>query len=282
MRSDSYSIRVMSRREVDIAVDWAAAEGWNPGLNDADCFYAADEDGFLVGLLDDEPIATISAVRYGATFGFIGFYIVLPEYRRQGYAIQIWNAALERLEGRVIGLDGVVDQQDNYRKSGFELAYRNIRYQGSGGGEPPDADIVALDTLAFANVHAYDCEFFPADRKLFLRTWIDQPNATSVGILAGGQLAGYGVMRPCRTGHKIGPLFADSPELAGQLFDFFRSRAGAGSPIFLDIPEVNRAAVELVGRHGMSRVFETARMYAGGIPELPVDRLFGVTTFELG
>jgi ribosomal protein S18 acetylase RimI-like enzyme len=282
MRNDSYNIRVMSRREIDIAVDWAAAEGWNPGLHDADCFYEADEDGFLVGLLDDEPIATVSAVRYGASFGFLGFYIVLPEYRGQGYAIQIWNAALEHMAGRVIGLDGVVDQQDNYRKSGFELAYRNARYQGSGGGEAPEADIVALDTLAFADVYAYDRDFFPDDRKAFLRSWIDQPDAVAVGVLDGGQLTGYGVMRPCRTGYKIGPLFADTPELADQLFLFFRSRAEAGSPVFLDIPEVNRAAVELVGRYGLTQVFETARMYLGGIPELPVDRLFGVTTFELG
>jgi len=29
-------------------------------------------------------------------------------------------------------------------------------------------------------------------------------------------------------------------------------------------------------------VFETARMYRGAAPDLPVDRWFGVTSFELG
>ena len=29
-------------------------------------------------------------------------------------------------------------------------------------------------------------------------------------------------------------------------------------------------------------VFETARMYRGGQPQLPLDRVFGVTSFELG
>jgi hypothetical protein len=29
-------------------------------------------------------------------------------------------------------------------------------------------------------------------------------------------------------------------------------------------------------------VFETARMYTGPIPPLRLDRVFGVTTFELG
>jgi len=35
----------MSRQELDLAVDWAAAEGWNPGLHDANCFYAIDPTG---------------------------------------------------------------------------------------------------------------------------------------------------------------------------------------------------------------------------------------------
>src|ERR671932_468743 len=58
-------IRAMSRRELDIAIDWAAREGWNPGLSDAECFYGADPDGFLMAFHDAEPVATISVVRYG-------------------------------------------------------------------------------------------------------------------------------------------------------------------------------------------------------------------------
>ena len=77
----AYQIRTASREEVDLAVQWAADEGWNPGIHDADCFFAADQNGFLIGLLDDQPIATISAVRYEQSFGFIGFYIVKPQYR---------------------------------------------------------------------------------------------------------------------------------------------------------------------------------------------------------
>ena len=69
-------IRTMTRHEVDVAVDWAAREGWNPGLADADCFYAADPDGFLIAYLDHEPVACISVVRYDSSFGFLGFYVV--------------------------------------------------------------------------------------------------------------------------------------------------------------------------------------------------------------
>ncbi|MFC6519843.1 GNAT family N-acetyltransferase [Undibacterium arcticum] len=119
MQKSRYTIRVMTRQEVDIAIDWAAAEGWNPGLYDANCFYAADPNGFLIGLLGDEPIATVSVVKYGDSFGFLGFYIVKPAYRGKGYGIQIWNAGLAQLRGRTIGLDGVVDRQGNYQNSGL-------------------------------------------------------------------------------------------------------------------------------------------------------------------
>jgi len=283
MQKSSYTIRTMTRQEVDIAVDWAAEEGWNPGLYDADCFYAADPNGFLVGLLDDEPIATISVVKYGDSFGFLGFYIVKPEYRGKGYGIQLWNAGLALLEGRTIGLDGVVAQQDNYKKSGFTLAYSNVRYQGCGGGHyPADSGIVPLSTLAFDDICAYDRPFFPDDRREFLKCWINQPQSTALGILRNNKLAGYGVLRICRSGYKVGPLFADSPECAEQLFLALNSYVPEGAPVFLDVPAVNAAAVDLVTRHHMVVSFETARMYTGQSPDLPINRLFGVTTFELG
>lgn len=46
MSESEYLIRTMNREEINLAIAWAALEGWNPGLSDADCFYAADPDGF--------------------------------------------------------------------------------------------------------------------------------------------------------------------------------------------------------------------------------------------
>lgn len=273
----------MTRPEVDLAVDWAAAEGWNPGQHDADAFYAADHGGFLVGLLDNQAVATISAVKYGASFGFIGFYIVQPAFRGQGLGLQLWQAGLSRLAGRTIGLDGVLAQQANYRKSGFDLAYRNIRYQGVGGAPAPaDATVVPLSSVAFVDIAAYDRPLFPDERQVFLRHWIEQAGAVALGLVQHGQLLGYGVLRPCRSGFKIGPLLADTPALAERLWLALTARTPAGAAVFLDTPAANPAAVELAQRHGMQLVFETARMYRGPAPTLPIDRVFGVTSFELG
>ena len=283
MPEKNFAIRAMRREELDIVLDWAAREGWNPGLHDRDSFFAADPHGFFIGLLDNEPIASISAVRYGDSFGFMGFYIVKPEFRGKGYGIQLWNAGLTYLQNRTVGLDGVLDQQPNYRKSGFQLAYRNIRYEGIGCGLPPEhANIKDLSTTSFRDVETYDRPFFPASRATFLHGWINQPGSTALGIMQNGTLAGYGVIRPCRSGYKIGPLFADNPALAESLLSALKAGVEPGAPAYLDVPAVNEAAVALVKHHRMKRVFETARMYLGKIPDLPTKRLFGVTSFELG
>ena len=193
-----YRVRTMEPQEVALAVDWAAKEGWYPGLHDANCFCAADPDGFLIGLLVDEPVATIAVVKYGTSFGF---YIVAPAHRGLGYGTKIWNTGLARLQGRTVGLDGVVDQQENYTKSGFVLAHRNVRYQGTRlRGASATAAILALSKLPFDEISSYDEQFFPDTREHFLECWIKQTQGAALGFVQEGSPAGYGVRRPCRFG----------------------------------------------------------------------------------
>lgn len=281
---DELIIRPATGAEVDIIVDWAADEGWNPGLCDSALFHATDNQGFLIGYLGDTAVSAISAVAYGATFGFIGFYIVKPGHRGHGYGLRIWKAAMVQLAGRVIGLDGVVDQQANYRKSGFALAHRNIRYGGVVGtladGESGSGQIVDSSAAAFDSLAAYDAPFFAASRIEFLQHWLHAPGHVAKLMMRDGKIAGYGVIRPCRDGSKIGPLFADDAATADELF---RALAVTTTgTVYLDTPEPNEAAIALAERYGMVASFETARMYAGPPPALPLGRIYGITTFELG
>jgi GNAT superfamily N-acetyltransferase len=281
LTAPTYAIRHMTPAEIKLAVDWAAAEGWNPGLADDRAFQAADRNGFLVGLLDGEPIASISAVSYGGHFGFIGFYIVRPEWRGRGYGWRLWQAAMRQLEGQPAGLDGVVAQQENYRKSGFVLAHRNLRYGGEVvASAPPDPRVRPIGGELRAMIDAYDTLHFPVARPRFLNAWLDPTLRTCLAFVEGGGVRGYGVIRPSREGRKIGPLFADDELVAEALFQAL-AQSGDG-PVFLDPPEPNAAARRLAERHGLKPAFETARMYLGPAPELPLSRIFGITTFELG
>jgi hypothetical protein len=279
----NFQVRTMTRQDLDIAVQWAADEGWNPGLYDADCFYQTDPHGFFMGFLDNQPIACISAVSYGPTFGFIGFYIVKKEFRNQGYGIQVWNQAIKYLNTQNIGLDGVVDQQENYKKSGFKLAYNNARYQfNSRKCTLNDSSIKSVNLISFDQLNKYDNQFFPVDRKNFLSSWIKQPESVSLVSVSNNQIQGYGMIRKCRTGYKIGPLFADNFSVADNLFQSLVSSISENNPVFLDIPEVNQEAVKLVTQHKMEKVFATARMYTKEFPKLPINRTYGVTTYEVG
>jgi hypothetical protein len=263
-------------------VNWAAAEGWNPGVGDEVCFAAVDSEGFFIGELDGAPAATVSCVNYGSSFAFLGFYIVRADLRGRGYGLQIWNEAIAHAGARVIGLDGVVAQQDNYRKSGFQLAYANVRYGGRVAASlVPQAGAIALGDVPLPAVAAYDSTVFPASRAAFLRCWIDAPGHIGRAFMRDGRLAGWGVIRPCRRGHKVGPLFADDRAAAEAVLSALLADMGGGE-VFLDVPAVNREAVLLARDFGLAPAFETARMYTGEIPQLRLEQVFGVTTFELG
>lgn len=279
-----YTIRNMRGDEVAIAIEWAADEGWNPGLHDAACFHAADPDGFLVAECGGEPVGCISAVSYAGRFGFIGLYIVRPDWRGRGIGLRLWTAGMKRLSGHVVGLDGVPAQQDNYRKSGFVLAWKNVRFGGTSSAAKPraSAPIVPLASVDFSALCAYDRRVFPAPRDTFLRCWTVMPDATGLGWLADGKLAGWGLLRRCRAGHKIGPLVADTPEIASALYAALCAAVPAGDTVYLDVPLPNAAAVALAQAQGLRSVFETARMYAGPAPACELERVYGITSFELG
>jgi hypothetical protein len=143
------------------------------------------------------------------------------------------------------------------------------------------AGVVALNDIPFAALEASDATVFPAPRAAFLRNWIGTSTHVGCGLMRAGRLSGWGVIRPCRTGRKIGPLVADDRATAETILAALLARSGDGE-IFLDVPAINREAVALAQGLGLSPVFETARMYTGPIPSLQTAHVFGVTTFELG
>ncbi len=282
MTSDNFHIRTMRPSEVDIAIEWARLEGWNPGIYDGECHYAVDPDGWFIGEVDDEPVATAVFTNYDSRFSFAGFYIVRPGYRHQTYGQQIWNAGLAHTEGRNLGGDGVYEMMDKYQKiSGFNFAYRNIRWEGVADGKEQE-ELVPVGSLPFEEILAYDTDHFPVSRRKFLEKWISQPESTALAFPGkDNTIQGYGMIRRCFTGHKIGPIFADTPEIAEKIFQGLTASI-PGEPVFFDTPEPNSDAIAIARRHNMTEIFGTARMYTGNIPDLPINNIFGVTTFELG
>ncbi|KAJ3151727.1 hypothetical protein HDU89_001775 [Geranomyces variabilis] len=303
--------------EADFAFIMALAhqEQWNPGVRDAVLFSRTDPDGFFIATLDGKPVGCISAVSYGPSFGFIGLYIIATHHRGKGFGIALWNRAMSHLAGhRTIGLDGVVAQEPNYRKSGFVTAYRDLRYMGLRFPAPPSlpesTTVVPLNQVHIDDLVAFDAQYFSVPRKRFLVNWAEQaPDMHGVALLdnaassGGGRIRAYGVIRQSATGYRVGPLFAQDSDSARvvllRLIQLARSATAASSPssssgtmsedplssslpVFLDAPDTNPAAAELMQGLGMKVVFECARMYHGPAPEVDMDGVFATTTLALG
>ena len=141
---------------------------------------------------------------------------------------------------------------------------------------------MAGNEVPFSELDRFDREHFPAPRSRFLEAWIAQSDSsTLVAFGKDGGISGFGTIRTCFSGCKIGPLFAVDREVADRLFRGLAAFA-PGLPVFLDVPEPNRNGLDLAARYRMDLVFETARMYTRQVPELPLQEVFGVTSFELG
>ncbi len=277
---DGFTIEQATEEDLAYMLSLAALEGWAPGLHDAKAFYRADPSGFFIGKLNGRRVGCISNVCYNQEFAFLGLYIVEKAFRKKGFGMKLWKHAMQYANDRCVGLDGVVQEQENYKKSGFSLYYRNRRYEILVKGKHA-SETVKLEAVEFYTLSTYDAEIFGVKRDKFLKEWIGMPNAKGFALSKDQTLVGYGVVRSCGDVYKIGPLFADDITSASKIFESLSSYA-RDKPIYLDVSECNSLALELAQKYGGKMVFETARMYTKNPPSQLLDKVFGITSFELG
>ncbi|MCB1111799.1 MAG: GNAT family N-acetyltransferase [Chlamydiales bacterium] len=275
-----FKIKQASLDDMSFLLSMAEQEGWNPGLHDAVAFYAADPAGFFYGELEGKKIGCVSAVRYSSSYGFLGFYVIHPEYREQRLGYQLGMRAREQFLNQCLGLDARIEQVASFEKLGFKLYFKNRRYQGMGGVKKPEGLTEICRVPLEAIVH-YDAPIFGAEREAFLEKWITMPNAHGFTVMEGQNLKGYGMIRTSVHGWRIGPLFADDRDTASLIFHGLMSQVPHSS-VYIDVPEINTNALEIVENYGMKKNSETFRMYTEAPPSQAFEKMFGITSTELG
>ena len=181
-------IRPLTRSELDRLMAWAAAEGWNPGRNDGDLFWATDPEGFLAAEVDGGFAGGGAIVSYGGAYGFMGLFIVDPLLRGRGIGGRLWHARRDRRRARLapgaaIEMDGVFAMQAFYARGGFAFRHRELRFEWTaprGTTAAGPAAIVPLADVPAAERHAFDRLHFPAERAAFMDRWITQPGCVSL------------------------------------------------------------------------------------------------------
>lgn len=280
---DDYQISNMNFAELEDVVTWVEKAGWNPGLYDAKCFYNTDPKGFFIGKLNGNPIAAGSAVIYDDNFAFCGLYIVKDDFRSRGFGLTLTKHRLAYVGSRNVGIDGVIDMVEKYKRLGYEIAHSNIRYMGQ-GPIPINTriEVTPLSSVSFKEICAYDRLHFPASREKFLQCWLNQTPGFGYAVVQNSQLVGYGYIRPSAEGFRIGPLFANNQDIADALFTNLVQHAGS-SLFFMDSPaQVNLDARALAKHYHLEETFESARMYLKYEPDIAIKHVYGITSLELG
>lgn len=286
MNIDFLKFQLLDFQGLKTLVEWALQEGWNPGPFDADVFWATDPDGFYGYFLDGDLIAGGSIVSYEGAFGFMGFFIVKPEFRSLGIGRKLWYQRRNMLQSRLkkeatIGMDGVVAMQPFYEEGGFKIAFRDERYERIGEVFDIDSNISTIEGEDFESILKYDQQCFGFSRPQFLKPWLALPQIKTFKYQKNGLLKGFAVVRKVANGYKTCPLFADNVEIAEELYKACLNSV-VGEPLYLDIPVINEGAVHISKKYSATYVFECARMYSGTPPSFEIDKVFGITTFELG
>ncbi|SHJ17656.1 Acetyltransferase (GNAT) domain-containing protein [Palleronia salina] len=271
--------RVARAGEVAVMLDWAAAEGWNPGLDDAAAFHAADPDGFFVSEVGGQVVAAISVVNHSDAFAFLGLYLCRPEFRGRGIGFALWNFARSHAGDRTVGLDGVAAQQANYARSGFVLYGRTQRLSGHLATEALTLPVARA--VEIPEIERLDAAANGVSRPGFLHTWLqDGPTRKTVLGRDGKTITGVATARTCRDGCKIGPIIADDAHAALHLARQAASAVGE-SRVTIDVPDTAAPFAELLRQQGFTEGFSTARMYSGDAPAAG-QCLQAVATLELG
>jgi hypothetical protein len=283
---DEISIQKITKQDLQTLIGWASQEGWNPGKHDVDVFWNTDPEGFYGVKVGDKLIAGGAIVSYGVEFGFMGLFIVQSQFRNDGIGNKLWHARKHMLisrlkENATIGMDGILAMQAYYQKGGFNLAFRDERYELQGKEYRYSENVTPILPEDFEEILKYDSQHFGFQRSAFLKQWLTMPVSRAFKFYHNNEIVGYEVIRIAEKGYRIGPLFAQNDTIAEELLKCCLSNCSEDS-VYLDIPVINENAMNLVKKYEGKYIFECARMYFGEAPNIPINDIYGITSFELG
>ncbi|KAF2690034.1 hypothetical protein K458DRAFT_412881 [Lentithecium fluviatile CBS 122367] len=237
MASRGFIIRPAENVEEVSALWWPLISklGWNRDADDAITHFRVANNGkdWLLLIPEDssKPEGTIVAFKYANGTGWVGFFIVNAPFRGNGLGRELYKE-LERSfrasNTTVVGLDGVEEQVNTYKRRGFQdiaripLMTRSSLKQNPlstaqsqrVGVEGDLLDIRSVDPKILAKI---DLDLTGLDRTAY---WshdglLARCDAFGYALSSGPTstsplITGFILVRRCEHGHRFGPLYADT------------------------------------------------------------------------
>ncbi|XP_077992868.1 holothin acyltransferase-like [Glandiceps talaboti] len=283
------SIRQMKPDEATTVLPRAAQEGSSPTPYECQTITHCNPDGVFVAETKAAGIiGSISALKYSETLGHVGFYHVDPEYRGKGIGKELWNKAVQYLgENCNIGIDVPTSRTELLTKLGFQRAWTSCRYKGIGVALLPEVidthHVRPLARLPLAPLVEFDSQVFTAERRKLVQRWSNTPKpGGSYAAVKEGSILGYAVIQPSIEGHVIGPLYAANTALTQALLLTLFAQVPEQT-IYVDAPVDNPSFIQLLSVDlRMEAMFESVRMYSKGDPGVVLDKMFALSSLEMG
>lgn len=285
----------MEKDELRLVFSWAEKEGWNPGKYEINAFYNLDKNGFFILLLEEKPIASLACVKYEKNHYFMGLYLVLPEYRHQGFGQILWNFVVKQLNiNCTVALNSVISQIKTYEKCGFSSLLSckvNTRWSGvvstilsnkKNNISPNNLNIISSTDALLKSIIEYDQKITTVKRSRFLLDWLTMKESILLCAIEDKRIKGFGLINRCSNGYKIAPLVADNPDIAQHLFLSLCQEVNTEDTVFFDSNQGNRLSCQIAKDYKMTHIFDSLRMYKGIPPDLDNDKIFFLTSLEIG
>lgn len=262
---------------------WTRREGWNPGLYDLKLFYEYQPAAFYGGFVDDKLICTGSALQYSNDFAFLGYYIVHPNYRHQKYGIALAKHLQSIVTNLSVGIDGVSNMASSYEEMGFKTQYCTTRYRFKKCRAADCNKFKVYDLLEsnLEDIIRYDKKCVTYDRSRLLHSFIKQPDAITKAVIINNKILGYGVIRKSYEGWRVGPLVADSSEIAIAILQKLVVNTAALN-IDIDLPDYNQDGAQIIREFAMQKLFVTNRMYLNQAQNILFNGVYGTMSLEVG
>lgn len=285
------TIRPLDLTDLPRACELSTQAGWNQSLVDWNRTLRLAGEGLLGGWAEGILVATAAVATYASGESWLGMVLVDLACRRRGFGREMMLAALELARvrsGDAVGLDASDFGRPLYLTLGFHDVAPIHRWSGgvragtvhleptiqiAGGEEISDEQILRITQFDQLRVGC--------DRSLLLGELSRQPDTLAILSKAQVNLGGYALIRRGRLAWHLGPVVADSPEIARQLV-LAASRPLAGQPLLCDAFAHTEftASLEQIGLSLSRRL--TRMTLARPQPLLLASPAFSAASFEYG
>lgn len=139
-------IRTLKEHELSLLFEYAKLEKWDTEESHTLALYKTHPNDFFIAHEDGKILGFIVAIKHSSAFGFISSFLVLKEFRGQGFGMQIFDFALKHLQGCQIALDSIVDKTELYEKAGFKGYFDVVTYSFvTGSVNLPSSTLQTID-----------------------------------------------------------------------------------------------------------------------------------------